>query len=149
MYIFKYLNNLEVEDSKDVKSGYSIAFKFKPNPYFEDTKISKTYTFLEEGITKITVTPIKWKEGKGTPNVLAEEKKGNKRSHVEEIFFTWFSDSEHKGDIFEIHDEDLLPNPLTYFNNDADEEELEMDDEDDDEENGDDESEDDDDKDED
>ncbi|KAL3640588.1 NAP1-related protein 2 [Castilleja foliolosa] len=149
--IFKYLNNLEVEDSKDVKSGYSIAFKFNPNPYFEDTKVSKTFTFLEEGITKITATPIKWKEGMGIPNVVAEEKKGNKRAHVEESFFTWFSDSEHKGDIFEIQDEvadiikeDLWSNPLTYFNNEADEEEFETDDEGDDEENGDDDEDDDD-----
>ncbi|KAK6123039.1 hypothetical protein DH2020_043221 [Rehmannia glutinosa] len=128
--IFKYLNNLEVEDFKDVKSGYSITFVsllffqalenlniFSPNPYFEDTKLTKTFTFLEEGITKINATSIKWKEGMGIPNGIAEEKKG-KRSHAEESFFSWFNDSEHKGDIFEIHDEE------------ADEEELEMDDDD-------------------
>ncbi|KAI3454660.1 hypothetical protein Pfo_011323 [Paulownia fortunei] len=151
--IFKYLNNLEVEDFKDVKSGYSITFKFNTNPYFEDTKLTKTFTFLEEGITKITATSIKWKEGMGIPNGVAEEKKGNKRSHAEESFFTWFNDSEHKGDMYEIHDEvadiikdDLWPNPLTYFNNEADEEDLEMDDDDDDEEKGSDGSEDDDDE---
>ena len=27
-------------------------------------KLTKTFTFLEEGTTKITATPIKWKEGK-------------------------------------------------------------------------------------
>lgn len=36
---------------------------FKTNPYFEDTKLTKTFTFLEEGMTKITATNIKWKEG--------------------------------------------------------------------------------------
>ncbi|XP_073018241.1 NAP1-related protein 2-like isoform X1 [Primulina eburnea] len=135
--IFKYLNNLEVEDFKDVKSGYSITFNFKPNPYFEDTKLTKTVTFLEEGTT-ITATSIKWKEGMGIPNGVAEDKKGNKRSHTEESFFTWFNDTQHKGDLVEIHDEqvaeiikdDLWPNPLTYFNNEADEEEFEMDDDD-------------------
>ncbi|CAA0836069.1 NAP1-related protein 2, partial [Striga hermonthica] len=133
--IFKYLSNLEVEDCKDVKSGYSITFHFKPNPYFEDTKLTKTFAFLEEGTTKITATSIKWKEGMGIPNGTAEEKKGNKRSHFEESFFSWFNDSQHNGDIEEIHDEqvaeiikdDLWPNPLTYFNNDADEE-FEMED---------------------
>ncbi|GFP95524.1 nap1-related protein 2 [Phtheirospermum japonicum] len=190
--IFKYLNNLEVEDCKDVKSGYSITFNFKPNPYFEDTKLTKTFAFLEEGTTKITATSIKWKEGMGIPNGSAEEKKGNKRSHVEERtwrvgdhlpsaihrkqrkfnfgallgvmvpkilfgarqpchrilaveggkvqlgFFSWFNDSQHNGDIEEIQDEvaeiikdDLWPNPLTYFNNEADEEEFEMDDDED------------------
>ncbi|KAK4394473.1 NAP1-related protein 2 [Sesamum angolense] len=249
--IFKYLSDLEVEDFEDVKSGYSISFKFNPNPYFEDTNLTKTFTFLEEGITKITATSIKWKEGMGIANGLAEEKKGNKRSHAEEritvaqfsvlrhgpqlkqqsgvtsvrstgaaiiwlqkcvrfnfrlfelfksytppmylaskvcpdlpnahefpafnnyatlgalensgalllcfgtyvCFFTWFNDSEHKGDMYEIHDEvadiikdDLWPNPLTYFNNEADEEDVEVDDDDDDEEKGSDGSEDDDDE---
>ncbi|KAK6123327.1 hypothetical protein DH2020_019450 [Rehmannia glutinosa] len=135
--IFKYLNNLEVEDFKDVKSGYSITFIFSPNPYFEDTKLTKTFTFLEEGITKINATSIKWKEGMGIPNGIAEEKKG-KRSHAEESFFSWFNDSEHKGDIFEIHDEvadiikdDLWPNPLTYFNNEKGSDGSEDDDEED------------------
>ncbi|KAL3617976.1 NAP1-related protein 2 [Castilleja foliolosa] len=133
--IFKYLNNLEVEDCKDVKSGYSITFHFKPNPYFEDTKLTKTFAFLEEGTTKITATSIKWKEGMGISNGSAEEKKGNKRPHVEESFFSWFNDYPQNGDIEEIQDEvaeiikdDLWPNPLTYFNNEVDEEEFEIDD---------------------
>ncbi|XP_051116996.1 NAP1-related protein 2-like isoform X2 [Andrographis paniculata] len=137
--IFKYLSNLEVEDCKDVKSGYSITFHFKPNPFFEDTKLTKTFSFLEEGTTKITATPIKWKEGMGIPNGVAEEKNGNKRSHAEESFFSWFNDSHHAGDIEDIQDEvaeiikdDLWPNPLTYFNNEADEEDFEMDDDDED-----------------
>lgn len=36
---------------------------FRPNPYFEDTKLTKTFTFLDEGSTKISATSIKWKEG--------------------------------------------------------------------------------------
>ncbi|XP_041996169.1 NAP1-related protein 2-like [Salvia splendens] len=137
--IFKYLDNLEVEDFKDVKSGYSITFMFKPNPHFEDTKLTKTFSFLEEGVTKITATNIKWKEGMGMPNGTSEEKKGNKRSLAEESFFSWFTESEFKGDMYEISDEvadiikdDLWPNPLAYFNNEV-EEDLEMDDDEDDE----------------
>ncbi|XP_075480397.1 NAP1-related protein 2-like isoform X2 [Primulina tabacum] len=148
--IFKYFGNLEVEESKDVKSGYSITFNFNPNPYFENTELTKTFTFLEEGTTTITATSIKWKEGMGIPNSVVEEKNGNKRSHAEESFFTWFDETQHKGDMVEIHDEvaeiikdDLWPNPLTYFNNDADEEEFDVDEDDeDDEEKGSDDSED-------
>ncbi|KAL2464863.1 NAP1-related protein 2 [Abeliophyllum distichum] len=133
--IFRYLSSLEVEDSKDVKSGYTITFNFNPNPYFEDTKLTKTFTFLEEGTTKITATSIKWKAGMGISNTVAEEKKGNKRSHAEESFFTWFSDSQQKDDVDEIHDEqiadlikdDIWPNPLTYFFDEADEEDSDMD----------------------
>ncbi|GKB95347.1 NAP1-related protein 2-like protein isoform X1, partial [Tanacetum coccineum] len=61
--IFKHLISLEVEDSKDMKSGYSITFNFSPNSYFEDAKLTKTFTFTDDGTTKITATPIKWKEG--------------------------------------------------------------------------------------
>ncbi|KAL9354642.1 hypothetical protein Peur_052612 [Populus x canadensis] len=61
--IFKYLDSLDVEDSKDVKSGYSITFNFKENAHFEDTKLKKTFTFFEEGTAKITGTYIKWNEG--------------------------------------------------------------------------------------
>ncbi|KAG6391760.1 hypothetical protein SASPL_149519 [Salvia splendens] len=151
--IFKYLINLEVEDCKDVKCGYSITFEFKPNPYFEETKLTKTFTFLEEGTTKISSTSIKWKEGMGIANgVAAEEKKGNKRPQTEErlvpsvilfcysfipsdscwsCFFSWFNESQHTGDMVEIDDEqiaeiikeDLWPNPLNYFNNEGADEE--------------------------
>ncbi|XP_061350351.1 NAP1-related protein 2-like isoform X2 [Gastrolobium bilobum] len=146
--IFKYLSSLEVEDYKDVKSGYSFTFNFNPNPYFEDTKLVKTFTFLEEGTTKVTATPIKWKEGKGIPNGVNHEKKGNKRAPTDVSFFSWFSDTEQKDELDDIHDEvaelikdDLWPNPLTYFNNeDGDEDEA------DDEGNDEDDSEDDDDQ---
>ncbi|KAJ0786167.1 putative nucleosome assembly protein (NAP) [Helianthus annuus] len=137
--IFKHLTSLEVEDFKDVKLGYSISFNFSPNPYFEDTKLSKTFTFLDEGTTKVTATKIKWKEGMGVPNGVCHEKKGNKRchdncddDHEHESFFSWFSGNQENEEVVELHDEvaeiireDLWTNPLTYFNNDADEEEFE------------------------
>ncbi|KHN46000.1 Protein SET [Glycine soja] len=101
--IFMYLGSLDVEDNKDVKSGYSITFNFNPNPYFENIKLTKTFTFLEEGTAKITATPIKWKMERGQGNVIK---------------------TPFKNDVDEIHDEvaelikdDLWPNPLTYFNN--------------------------------
>lgn len=143
--IFKYLNSLEVEDFKDVKSGYSITFNFNQNPYFEDAKLTKTFTFLDEGTTKITATSIKWKEGMGIPNGVDHEKKGNNRSAIDESFFAWFSETQQNDDIDEIHDEiaeiikeDLWPNPLTYFNNEADEEDFDREEADEDGKDGDD-----------
>ncbi|KAE8715460.1 NAP1-related protein 2 [Hibiscus syriacus] len=133
--IFKYISSLEVEDFKDMKSGYSITFNFDSNPYFEDMKLTKTFTFLDEG-TKIIATKIKWKEGMGLPNGVDHEKKGNKRQFAEEIFFTWFTDAQQKDDMDEIYDEvaeiikeDLWPNPLAYFNTDADEDDCDGDEE--------------------
>ncbi|KAJ7956385.1 NAP1-related protein 2 [Quillaja saponaria] len=132
--IFKYLTSLEVEDSKDVKSGYSITFNFNPNPYFEETKLTKTFNFLDEG-TKIIATPIKWKDDKGLSNGVNHEKTGKKRAPADISFFSWFSDTEQKDVMDDIHDEvaelikdDLWPNPLTFFNNDADEEDFDAED---------------------
>lgn len=138
--IFKFLTSIEVEDSKNVKYGYTITFTFKPNPYFEDTKLFKNYTFQEDGTTKIAATNIKWKEGMAIQNGDANEKKGNKRPPQEESFFSWFTDTQQKDEDFcDIHDEiaelfkeDIWPDPLSYFNNQgAEDEDFEVDDEED------------------
>lgn len=133
--MFKYLDSVDVDDSKDVKSGYSITLNFSENPYFEDRKLTKTYAFADDGTTAINATSIKWKEGMEIANGNAIKKKGSKRPLVEESFFTWFTDTEHKSladgvqdEVAEIIKEDLWPNPLKYFNNEV--EEFEGDDED-------------------
>nr|CAB3450159.1 unnamed protein product [Digitaria exilis] len=60
--MFKYLDSVDVDDS-DVKAGYSIHLNFSENPYFEDTKLTKTYAFADDGTTTIKASQIKWKEG--------------------------------------------------------------------------------------
>ncbi|XP_062098070.1 NAP1-related protein 1-like [Humulus lupulus] len=123
--IFKHLTCLEVEDFRDVKSGYlMISFNFFPNLYFEDTKITKTYAFHDEG-TKISTTIIKWKEEIGMPSGVSCEMEGNKRPPTEESFFSWFADTQQKSDMDESHDrvadiiKDLWQDPLTYFINES------------------------------
>lgn len=146
--IFKYLSSLDIRAHKDIKSACTtFTLKFNPNPYFEDSKLSKTFTFREEGTTEITATPIKWKEGKGIPNGDNHEKKGNKRPSVDVSFLSWFCDCEQKDDMADIHDElaelikdDLWSNPLIYFNSEEPDEE-DADDEADDEEKDEDDSE--------
>ncbi|WOL02698.1 hypothetical protein Cni_G11417 [Canna indica] len=135
--IFKYLVSLDVEDSKDVKSGYSITFYFSPNPYFEDTSLTKAYSFFDEGTSNITGTTIKWKEGMNIANGAADKKEGSKRPLAEESFFTWFSDTQQKhlseglcDEVAEIIKEDLWSNPLKYFNNEVDEEDFDGDEDD-------------------
>ncbi|XP_074583170.1 NAP1-related protein 2-like [Curcuma longa] len=135
--ILKYLISLNVEDFKDLKSGYSITFNFSPNPYFEDSSLTKTYSFFDEGITNITGTTIKWKEGMNVANGVVHEKEGGKRPLSEESFFSWFSETQQKNltegfsdEVAEILKEDLWPNPLRYFNNEVDDEDFEGDDDD-------------------
>ncbi|KAM1428852.1 hypothetical protein ACFX2I_045115 [Malus domestica] len=138
--IFKYLNSIDVVDFKDDKMlGYSVTFNFNGNPYFEDTKLTKTFTFIDGETTKITGTPIKWKEGTGLANGVTDEKNGRKRPHVDESFFSLFDSAIEHDEMVEIIKNDLWPNPLKYFNNEADEEDSE----DDEMENGDEEEDDD------
>ncbi|KAA0048193.1 NAP1-related protein 2 [Cucumis melo var. makuwa] len=87
LVIFRHLDSLGVEDQKDVKMGYSIMFSFNENPYFEDRKLEKTYTFFEDGAIKITGTTIKWKDGSGASNGVNGEKKGKKRPLTEDRCF--------------------------------------------------------------
>ncbi|XP_022844894.1 NAP1-related protein 1-like isoform X2 [Olea europaea var. sylvestris] len=122
--IFKYLDALDVDD--DLKLGYSITFKFKPNPFFENTKLIKTSKFYNRGPTKITGTKIDWKEGM----------KGNKRPPSTESFFSWFSETQLEDAGEGLHDEvadiikeDLWPDPIKYLYNVADDEDSEEDEE--------------------
>ncbi|KAL3575237.1 hypothetical protein D5086_023338 [Populus alba] len=82
--MFKFLSSLEVEDSKDVKSGYSITF--------------------------------------GLPNGVSHENKGNKRLLADESFFSWFSNTQPKGMIDDMQDED--PDEEDFDGDEADEGDL-------------------------
>ncbi|KAK9109806.1 hypothetical protein Sjap_017866 [Stephania japonica] len=78
---------------------------FNPNPFFEDTKLTKTFLFSNEGTTKITGTTIKWKEGKDLANGVNHDKKGSKRPFFDESFLNWFSETQEKDLAEGFHDE--------------------------------------------
>lgn len=145
--IFKHLESIDVDEFQDIKSGYSITLTFSSNQYFEDTKLTKTLSFSDDGNITVKATSIKWKDGMDIANGKAYTKDGFKRLLIDESFFTWFNDAKNKsfsqGVIDEVADiikEELWPNPMKYFNNEAEEEfedeeeEEESDEEDDDEE---------------
>ncbi|KAL6652618.1 hypothetical protein ACP70R_011543 [Stipagrostis hirtigluma subsp. patula] len=137
--IFKHLESIYVDESEDIKSGCSITLTFSSNPYFEDKKLTKTYSISDDGTISVKATPIKWKAGMDIVNEKACTKKGEKRLLVDESFlnfFAWFSDTKNKslahGEMDEVADiikEDLWPNPLKFFNNEL-EDEFEQEDDD-------------------
>ncbi|KAL3813378.1 hypothetical protein ACJIZ3_014646 [Penstemon smallii] len=88
--IFKHVDSLYVEEFEDIKMGYCITFNFNPNPYFENTKLTKTIKFFNDGSMTVTGTTIIWKEGKGHVDVSGDAGKGNKRPLSKESFFNWF-----------------------------------------------------------
>ncbi|KAE8818121.1 Protein SET [Hordeum vulgare] len=119
---------------------------FSSNPYFEDKKLTKTCSFSDDGKITVKATSINWKDGMDIANGMAYTENGEKRLLIDDSFFTWFNDANNKrfsdGVLDEVADvikEELWPNPLKYFNNEAedefedDEDEEGFDEEDDDE----------------
>lgn len=128
--ILKHLHALHVEDFKDVKSGYSIHFLFRQNPYFSNDKLTKEYRFSEDGTVSVTATKPDWKPGMDVTKVGARPGKGAKRGAEEgRSFFRWFQAEEKDEESLTFDDQiadnikdDLWPNPLRYFSLEAEEE---------------------------
>ncbi|KAL6845869.1 hypothetical protein ACP4OV_024444 [Aristida adscensionis] len=122
--IFKHLESIDVDESEDIKSGCSITFAFSANPYFDDKRLTKTYSISDDGTISVKATSIKWKARMDIVNGKTCMKKGAKRLLVHESglrnvvwarqtfqqlfdfkhlvagslpgFFTWFSDTKNK-----------------------------------------------------
>ncbi|KAJ9568101.1 hypothetical protein OSB04_004067 [Centaurea solstitialis] len=99
---------------KEGMVGSCYSYNYQHVFFCSNLILVRYFTFIEG--------PSKWS---------CHEKNGKKRPHEEDSFFTWFSGAPKKDDIDDIHDsiaelikEDLWANPLTYFNNDADEEDF-------------------------
>ncbi|XBI92658.1 hypothetical protein VPH35_029665 [Triticum aestivum] len=122
--IFKHLVSIDVNEFQDIKSGYSITLAFSSNPYFEDTKLTKTCSFSDDGKITVKATTINWKDGMDIANGKAYMENGEKRLLIDESFFTWFNDAKNKSfsdgvmdEVADVIKEELWPNPLKYFNN--------------------------------
>ncbi|MCO5579242.1 hypothetical protein L7F22_033096 [Adiantum nelumboides] len=63
VWVFKSLQALEVDEYPDVKFEYSITFTFSRNSYFENIFLAKSFHLLEEGLTTVKDSDIKWKHG--------------------------------------------------------------------------------------
>ena len=54
---------LFVEDMPDIKSGYSIVFHFRENPYFQNETLVKKFTYHDDGTAEVTGEPPVWFPG--------------------------------------------------------------------------------------
>ncbi|KAJ9511327.1 hypothetical protein QJQ45_029738 [Haematococcus lacustris] len=131
-----FCTQLDVEDSEDIKSGYSITFTFAPdNPFFSEAQLTKRFVYSEDGTLDIQGTVPTWAEGMGPSG--SEQGADGKRGREEREYrlMLWFV--EHEKLEPGVHDEladlikdEIWPNPLRYFNNEDEgdeggEEELE------------------------
>lgn len=111
--------------------NFTVIFKFKVNPYFENAQLVKRfYQFGEDVVSESD--EIKWKEGK---NLL--EKKNTvangdaAQNGIEtESFFSWFGDhaDAENDDTADVIKEDLYLHALNYYLNEEDSEEEDDDD---------------------
>ena len=56
-----------MEDAPDIKSGYSLQFRFAQNPFFSNAVLEKRCAFYDDGTAEITGTQPDWYPGKVAP----------------------------------------------------------------------------------
>lgn len=114
------LTEVMVDDSDDIKSGFKITFRFKENPYFNDSELQKSVNFAEDGTLHVDGTPPDWKEGMGPSDEGATTSGKRTRGNVYSLF-QWFVesgtlDSGQQDEIAAIIKDEIWPNPLKYQN---------------------------------
>ncbi|KAK9325646.1 hypothetical protein V1517DRAFT_313944 [Lipomyces orientalis] len=149
--LFEYLSSIDVDRDETDPRTFTLTFRFKENPFLEDSTISKSFTYIDkkddneeedsEDITdagriryKSSKVNIKWKKD----NDLTATPAGSPPSFF--TFFDWEnSDDESKKDVFaQAHEvailiaDELYPNAVKLFTEaveeeDEDDEEEEID----------------------
>jgi len=102
----KYLQNVDVIDADDVKSGCKLVFTFYPNRFFENTTITKDFN-MKDFEAQVETSEIKWK--------IPRPKVDKSKNSVKPTFFDWLDGSYNDTDLLDIIREDIWPNPVYYF----------------------------------
>eukprot|EP00301_Raphidiophrys_heterophryoidea_P024230 c7791_g1_i1.p1 GENE.c7791_g1_i1~~c7791_g1_i1.p1 ORF type:complete len:262 (+),score=72.55 c7791_g1_i1:47-787(+) len=110
-----FLENIDVTDEPEGKSGFAVTLTFRTNPFFENTEITKSVTSDGEDAV-VNTSPVKWKKGKDLTETPAESGKSGKRNEPEAgpSFFSLFLDAE-ESNLAEIIREEIWPNPVRIF----------------------------------
>lgn len=131
--VLRYMTQLTVEETEDIRSGYKIIFEFKTNPFFENSQLVKEFTMSESGEMGTSETKINWKQGMALTDKAdkGKGKVGGKRDRPDDppSFFSWFEDNSMGGDeVGEVIKDDIWANPMQYYLDLDEDEELEDDD---------------------
>ncbi|KAG0498472.1 hypothetical protein HPP92_003163 [Vanilla planifolia] len=71
--ILPYLSTLEVQDGEKQNSDFVIIFRFDPNPFFGNSLLVRSYTFLDDGSVQRFWSVIDWKMQTGPHDDEPEE----------------------------------------------------------------------------
>lgn len=123
--ILSYLQEIEVIDNDDIKSGYEIKFVFGKNPYFTNRVLTKSFFVKETGEVDNSSPSINWLPGK---NILRTEQTVEKDDEDLEIesgneFFDWLTRTHEEAtdEVADIIKDDLWSNPYQYYIGSCDE----------------------------
>jgi len=139
----QYLEDLTIVRNPVEPRAYTINFKFKPNPYFTDSVLSKEFQYTEhkkrkaesadsEGFkwsmldfdfdkdVKPQSCAINWKPGKNLSEKYPEKKDSD--GDVEDLgtFFNWFKLPSDPVDIGVIIADEIYPDAIYYFTGEVD-----------------------------
>merc|ERR1719219_246180 len=101
------LNCIEVAEDDDIKSGFSIIFKFDKNDYFTNTTVAKKYFIDPAGVVTNTTTKIDWKP----------KKNPCEKEETESEFTEWLQENsdDTSDDVADLIKDDLWVNPFQYY----------------------------------
>merc|ERR1712037_78674 len=107
--ILTNLTSIDVVENEDIKSGFSMEFKFKKNPYFTNESITKKVTMNEEGDNTVEITTIDWTD---------KDMKEKCAPEADEGFVSWLQSEvdPEMDDIGNLIKDDLFPTPMEYYN---------------------------------
>ena len=110
--ILKYLMNITAATlPEDEGVGYRLEFSFKPNEYFTNEKLTKTYYMADTDedplLEKCVGTPINWAAGKNVTVVTKKKKQRNKKGSGSRIV----TKTERCDSFFNFFDPPKIPEP--------------------------------------
>eukprot|EP00879_Flechtneria_rotunda_P025328 GHRR01026907.1.p1 GENE.GHRR01026907.1~~GHRR01026907.1.p1 ORF type:complete len:236 (+),score=57.68 GHRR01026907.1:299-1006(+) len=113
---------LDIVESEDIKSGFSVKFTFAENPFFSNRELVRDIRFSEEGALQVTTTQIQWLPGAEPSGIEGGAAVGSKRSSPDNqyvLFSSWFTgrtETELEGhdDVADVLKEDIWPDPLRW-----------------------------------
>lgn len=126
--ILSYLEEVDVEDFPDIKSGYKITFVFKENPFFTNRQLVKELHYAEDNALAVKGTDVEWtEEGLQHQEQAQQELVNGRKRRAEEAtsLFDWFWESgdvpEGIEPISDLIKDELWTNPMRGSGQDAQE----------------------------
>jgi len=110
--VLQYLESVNVEDFEDIKLGFRIELRFRPNEWFKNSLLTKEFRFTEDGeFESVLPSKIDWKEGKDLTIQNVDDD-----DHQESFFSFWFDAQNQDIEVAEMIKE-IFASPAKFYHN--------------------------------